>query len=438
MNYSQTIDFLFSQTPQFQQIGAAAYKPGLGTVRKLADAFGNPQHKLRCVHVAGTNGKGSTSHSIASVLQAAGYKVGLFTSPHLIDFRERIRINGEMIPEDAVIRFVEQCRTTGVIERLQPSFFELTTIMAFKWFADCEVDLAVIEVGLGGRLDSTNIISPVLSVITNISKDHTAQLGNTLAEIASEKAGIIKPGIPVVIGEASEEIAEVFRRNAQQEEAPIIFAQQALPAFEESCRPANDTLEAPTPFGTVSFDLTGDCQKLNLRTIITALSQLRRIIQFPDKAVLEGLSNVRTNTGLMGRWMQLSDKPLTICDTGHNIGGWELLGPRLGQWEGPLFMVIGFVNDKDITHILPLMPRKAHYLFTRASVPRALPAENLASTAREAGLHGEVIPSGVDEAIRHAQHLAAQSQDSARPMIFIGGSTFVVADALKFFNGPTD
>lgn len=433
MTYSETIDFLFAQTPQFQQIGAAAYKPGLGTVIKLAEAFGNPQNKLRCVHVAGTNGKGSTSHSIASVLQAEGYRTGLFTSPHLLDFRERIKIDGKMIPEDYVVKFVEECRRIGLIENLKPSFFELTTVMAFKWFADEKTDYAVIEVGLGGRLDSTNIITPLLSVITNISKDHTAQLGNTLASIATEKAGIIKPGIPVVIGEAEDkDVERVFKEKAAKENAPIVFASNELPQFLEKCELAGNFLTAPTPFGPVRYDLVGDCQKLNLRTIITALRQLSAKVKISDAAVVSGLEKVAAATGLMGRWMKLSDSPLTICDTGHNIGGWQYLGPKLSAFQGELIMVIGFVNDKDISHILPLMPKDAHYLFTRASVPRALPAQALADEAAKAGLKGETISEGVGEAIRKANGMASKADGPV--MIFIGGSTFVVADALRFFN----
>lgn len=431
MDYSQTVKFLYTQTPQFQQIGAAAYKPGLDTVRKLAKAFGNPQEKLNCIHVGGTNGKGSTSHSIASVLQAAGKKTGLFTSPHLIDFRERIRIDGRMIPEEKVVEFVKECIDLGLVEELRPSFFELTTVMAFKWFAECETDFAVIEVGLGGRLDSTNIITPRLSIITNISKDHTAQLGDTLPEIASEKAGIIKAGIPVVIGEASGAVKEVFAKTAADRQAPLIFAEEKHPYFDESCRFSDDRLIAEdTPFGQIAYDLTGDCQIKNLRTVITVLEEMGKFTSLSAEDIRRGLETVTTSTGLKGRWMKLSDKPLTICDTGHNIGGWEILSKKLIAYPDKLIMVIGFVNDKDISHILPLMPRDALYLFTRASVPRALPAEELCAEGAKYGLKGKAVPGGVGEAIEIARRMVSEHQWE-KPMIFIGGSTFVVADALR-------
>lgn len=431
MNYSQAVEFLYTQTPQFQQIGAAAYKPGLDTVRHLAAAFGNPQDKLKCIHVGGTNGKGSTSHSIASVLQAAGKKTGLFTSPHLLDFRERIKIDGRMIPEGKVVEFVEECIERGLVDRLKPSFFELTTVMAFNWFAECRTDFAVIEVGLGGRLDSTNIITPVLSVITNISKDHTAQLGDTLTQIASEKAGIIKNGIPVVIGEAEGEIKKIFANTAAKLCTPIIFAEERYPEFNTFLTPDGGRMVADnTPFGKLVFGLTGDCQSKNLRTVTAVLEVLSGLTSISNDDIFKGLDSVTEATGLKGRWMKLYDNPLTICDTGHNIGGWEILSKRLGNYPGPLFMVIGFVNDKDISHILPLMPVNATYFFTRASVPRALGAETLAAEGEKFGLKGIAVPGGVGEAIDMATHLASRIA-SDNPMIFIGGSTFVVADALR-------
>lgn len=471
-SYSRTIDFLYSQTPQFQQIGAAAYKPGLDTVRALADAFGNPQNRLKTIHIAGTNGKGSTAHSIASCLQEAGYKVGLFTSPHLIDFRERIRINGAMIPKEEVTAFVDRFRTLqsagkadgnqAAIKRsegsaLEPSFFELTTVMAFDWFARSNVDYAVIEVGLGGRLDSTNIITPLLSVITNISFDHIAQLGNTLEAIASEKAGIIKSGIPVVIGEAEagEEangVREVFVEKARQCGAPISFACDDLPACNvRKIRFDNaEYLSADTSFGQVKYELTGSCQEKNLQTIVEALSKLFTLLDKPltHEAVQRGLQHVVENTGLRGRWMKVVGNPLTICDTGHNIGGWQYLSKTLNDYPGELVMIIGFVNDKDISHILPLMPRRARYIFTRASVPRALPSEDLAARAADFGLTGATA-STVADALRIAHsYVAADTEQGkenhdkgASPMIFVGGSTFVVADllaALPDYSGRTE
>lgn len=434
MSYDETIEFLYSQTPQFQQIGAAAYKPGLGTVIALSEKFGNPHRQLRCIHVGGTNGKGSTAHSLAAVLQAAGYKVGLFTSPHLLDFRERIRVNGRMIPRDEVTGFVERCRECDALAG-KPSFFELTTVMAFDWFCREHVDVAVIEVGLGGRLDSTNIITPLLSVITNISLDHVAQLGDTLPQIASEKAGIIKPGVPVVIGEADGEVRRVFERKAAGVSAPAWFACDGgifIPGGEPQIEntPDGQRLVAVTrAFGRVAFELTGDCQRRNLATIICALERLRDKFDIADSAVAAGLSTVNESTGLAGRWMTLSRNPLTVCDTGHNIGGWQWLGPRLSAHKGKLVMVVGFVNDKDIAHILPLMPRDARYIFTRASVPRALPADELARRAAEAGLTGRTAPD-VESALRLAVETAGSDPGA---MIFVGGSTFIVADALRCF-----
>lgn len=430
VTYQETIDFLYSQTPQFQQIGAAAYKPGLDTVARLSDAFGEPHRRLRCIHIAGTNGKGSTAHSIAAVLQSAGYRVGLFTSPHLLDFRERIKINGVMIPQDEVVGFVSRFRAFAseaaiAGHPLEPSFFELTTVMAFDWFARSEVDYAVIEVGLGGRLDSTNIITPLLSVITNISFDHTAQLGNTLEAIASEKAGIIKPGVPVVVGEAEGDVREVFLRKAGAEDSPIDFADRLLPA--EGIHLSEGCLKASTPFGPIEYGLTGDCQRRNLQTIVTALLRLRSLgIGIEDQAVRKGLRDVVALTGLAGRWMTVSDNPKVICDTGHNIGGWQYLSRQLAAHRGPLVMVLGFVNDKDISHILPLIPAGARIIYTRASVPRALPAGQLASAGAAAGRPGETAPD-VAAALRHAKSVIGNVADG---LIFVGGSTFVVADLL--------
>lgn len=427
MDYQETIDFLYSQTPQFQQIGAAAYKPGLDTVRRLAALFGDPQRRLRCVHVGGTNGKGSTAHSIASSFQASGLKVGLFTSPHLVDFRERIRVDGAMIPREEVTSFVERFRQVCP-EGCEPSFFELTTVMAFDWFARSAVDVAVIEVGLGGRLDSTNIITPELSVITNISMDHMAQLGNTPESIASEKAGIIKPGVPVVIGESAGTVREVFRAAAEKAGAPARYADDEFAALAASPAP-DGFLEAPsTPFGPIRFQLAGLCQHRNLRTILCALDQLRRM-GFPlaDEAVAEGLSTVCDSTGLMGRWMKVVENPLVICDTGHNEGGWELLGRQLASYGPKLTAILGFVNDKDLDHIFPHLPKEADYIFTRASVPRALPAEELAVRAAKAGIRGGVTFS-VEQALNDALRQARRDPEA---VIFVGGSTFVVADLLS-------
>lgn len=433
--YQETIDFLYSQTPQFQQIGAAAYKPGLSTVTRLAEMFGNPHKSLRMVHVAGTNGKGSTAHSIAAVLQSAGYKVGLFTSPHLLDFRERIKVDGELIPREEVTGFVDRFKELASDDggHVEPSFFELTTVMAFDWFARNGVDYAVIEVGLGGRLDSTNIIDPLLSMITNISFDHMAQLGETLPAIASEKAGIIKPGVTCVIGEAEGRVKDVFAERARSVGSQIRFAEEIMPARNVAGR--GEYLEAETPFGPVRYGLTGFCQEKNLQTILTALVELRRAgVEFPDRAVADGLRDVVSLTGLSGRWMKLSDNPLVVCDTGHNEGGWRYLSRQLDSHPGPLVMVLGFVSDKDISHILPLVPRRAEIVYTKASVPRALPENQLAEAGHKAGRDGITAPTvreAVETARRRALSLSGICAPGEKPLVFVGGSTFVVADLLS-------
>ena len=408
MTYQETINYLYAAAPLFQNIGAGAYKEGLSTTKALDAYFDHPHQKFKTIHVGGTNGKGSTSHSLAAVLQSAGYKVGLFTSPHLVDFRERIRVNGEMMEEEYVVDFVENHR--HFFEPLYPSFFELTTALAFKYFADQKVDIAVIEVGLGGRLDCTNIIRPLLSVITNISFDHTQFLGSTIKEIATEKAGIIKHSTPIVIGEHGAESDPVFIEVAKREDAPLYFAEDQ-----------NLNLEA------INFQLKGDCQEKNLRTICTALSILQKQLSISPEHVRGGLAHVCDLTHLMGRWQTLSTSPLTICDTGHNIGGWQYLAPRLQKFidEGKrLHIIFGMVNDKDITHVVALLPKQAHYYFTQASVNRALPAEKLLEIATNFNFKGSTFAS-VKEA-----HQAARNNTSPEDVIFIGGSTFVVADLL--------
>lgn len=428
MNYNETIDYLFSCTPQFQRIGAAAYKPGLDTVRRLAAEFGNPQQQYKVIHVAGTNGKGSTSHTLAAVLQAAGYKVGLYTSPHLIDFRERMRVDGSVIPQKEVIRFVERYRQLDLDVDIKPSFFELTTVMAFDWFAREHVDVAVIEVGLGGRLDSTNIVEADLSVITNISFDHMAQLGNSLESIAREKAGIMRKDVPVVCGETKDEVKAVFAEEAARRGTAIRFAMDEvqLTGFD------GDGLTLRllgTRFGDLDYQLAGDCQRENARTVLTAIDRLLATgWNIPAEAVRKGFAEVCSMTGLMGRWMRLSIRPLVICDTGHNIGGWELLAGQLARMPRPLTIVLGFVNDKDLEPIFPLLPRDARYIFTNASIPRALPASELASAAMRRGLDGSCVP-GVGEAYEAGLNALHEHDDCGS--MFIGGSTFVVADLLK-------
>lgn len=427
MTYQQTIDYLFTQIPMFQSVGAEAYKPGLDTVRQLSHMFGDPHASLRTIHVGGTNGKGSTTHTIAAVLQSAGYRVGLFTSPHLTDFRERIRINGKMIDKQSVIDFVDRYRSMAD-GKMQPSFFELTTVMAFEYFARQAVDIAVIEVGLGGRLDSTNIITPMLSVITNISYDHTALLGNTLEAIAAEKAGIIKKGIPAVIGESDGTVRKVFTDKAAETDSPITYADDFAPfASAELCDDA--IIYHSTPWGDIRGELCGDCQIKNAATIMCALIKLAdNGINIPSHAVAEGFGNVCHLTGLAGRWMKVSDNPHVICDTGHNTGGWSYLSQRLKTYGNRLHMVIGFVNDKDISGILAMMPRSAHYHFVKPSVPRGLDAASLASMAASSGIEGTVSES-VSEGYK-----IALSQAKEGDTIFVGGSTFVVADLLALIS----
>lgn len=404
MTYDETIEYLFNSTPLFQNVGKAAYKEGLANTLALDEYFGHPHTKFKTIHVGGTNGKGSTSHSLASVLQSAGYKVGLFTSPHLKDFRERIRINGKMISEKYVVDFVEQNRY--FFEPLYPSFFELTTAMAFKYFADENVDVAVIEVGLGGRLDCTNIISPVLSIITNISFDHVNLLGNTLEKIASEKAGIIKHGVPVVIGETTSETRPVFEAKAKEVNTQIVFAEE------------KDIPE-------IAFELGGDYQQKNLRTIITALSILRGTFDISEQNIRDGLSSVCERTGLMGRWQTLNECPKTVCDVGHNVGGFEYIVKQLARQQyKTLRIVIGMVNDKDVNGVLALLPKNAKYYFTRAKVARALQPEELQEKAKEYGLKGNCYPSVANA------YEAAIREASTDDFIFVGGSCFVVAEVV--------
>ena len=408
MTYKETIEYLFNSTPVFEHVGASAYKPGLQTTEILDAHYGHPHKNFKTIHIAGTNGKGSVSHSLASILQEAGYKVGLYTSPHLIDFRERIRVNGIPVSEEYVIRFVEDFKhlNSKRIHPLSPSFFELTTALAFKYFAEEKIDIAVIEVGLGGRLDCTNIITPILSVITNISFDHTQFLGNTLAQIASEKAGIIKHQVPVVIGETTKETRPVFENKAKEMDAPIFFA-------EEIDRSECDQYE---------FELKGSYQKKNLRTILCAMKRLSFI--HPEH-IQKGLTNVCKNTGLMGRWQTLSTNPLIICDTGHNVGGWKYLAPQISSVPcDRLHIVFGMVDDKDIRNVLSMLPKNAVYYFTQANNHRAIPAPQVGELAKEYGLSGNTYPT-VAQAYEEAKSSASEND-----FIFIGGSSYIVADLL--------
>ena len=432
MNYEETLHYLYTSIPVFQHVGASAYKPGLETSRALDNYLGNPHRAYQTLHVGGTNGKGSTSHLLAAILQLSGYKVGLYTSPHLVDFRERIRVNGEKIPQSYVVDFVERYRRQ--FEPLKPSFFELTSTMAFAYFRDMHVDYAIIEVGLGGRLDSTNIITPVLSVITNISKDHTQFLGNTLEEIAGEKAGIIKPGVPVVIGDVdNENVIRVFREKAREVNAPLYASTELAPL--QSCELGEDNRWhfRTKDFGELTGELGGMVQARNASTVLTSVSVLRKIgIPIPVEAVRDAFARVVELTGLMGRWQTVHTSPRVVCDTGHNTGGWEFLSRQLADEAKrcrTLRMVVGMVNDKDIDGVLSLMPKEAVYYFTQASVARALPVDEFAEKACRHGLKGGTYPN-VGEAVRSALQDASEED-----FVFVGGSTFIVADAYPLLEG---
>jgi dihydrofolate synthase/folylpolyglutamate synthase len=427
MSYPETLEYLYAQMPEYQRIGHLAYKPGLENSHRLDTLFNHPHQRYRTIHVGGTNGKGSTSHLLAAILGESGYKVGLYTSPHLVDFRERIRVNGEMVPEGYVIDFVEKYRDR--VEPIMPSFFELTMEMAFLYFAEQQVDVAVVEVGLGGRLDSTNIISPDLCVITNIGFDHMQYLGNTLPEIAAEKAGIIKPGVAVVIGEAEDEaVREVFETKARSVGAPILFAERELSGFSADWN--NDQWRIDTcEYPNLTYQLGGFAQEKNARTVLTAVSELKRQgYRIPEEAVYGGFAHVKELTGLRGRWELLQTRPRIICDTGHNAHGIRYIVSQLQQENyHRLHMVFGMVNDKDITPVLAMLPRQANYYFTRASVERALDGETLAQQAAAFGLQGDCY-GGVASAIEAAKENADEDD-----LIFIGGSSFIVADALPLF-----
>ncbi|MBR1500139.1 MAG: bifunctional folylpolyglutamate synthase/dihydrofolate synthase [Bacteroidaceae bacterium] len=429
MTYTQAVQYLFDSAPLFQNIGAAAYKEGLDNTLALDAHFSHPHRNYRTIHVGGTNGKGSVSHTLAAILQAQGYRVGLYTSPHLVDFRERIRVNGKMISKKRVVEFVNEFKSQN--SETAFSFFELATALAFQYFAEQKVDFAVIEVGLGGRLDCTNIIQPELSVITNISFDHIQFLGDTLPKIASEKAGIIKPGTPVCIGEnVSPEVKAVFADKAREVGAPITFAEDEGEVLQYTMNDCSINYET-RHFGSLCGTLAGLCQEKNTATILNSVLLLRkRGITISDKAVRKGLAEVTTMTGLMGRWQILSREPLTICDTAHNKGGLSYIFRHLAALpRRRLHLVFGMVSDKDVDGVLSqlssLIPEPYSIYFTQASVRRAMPAEEVCQRASAHGLHGTAYP---DVASAYA---AAQKNASAEDIIYIGGSTFVVADMLK-------
>ena len=427
--YPDIVHYLFNALPVFQHSGGAAYKPGLQTIGELDDFYGNPHRKYKTIHVAGTNGKGSVSHMLAAILQGAGYKTGLFSSPHLTDFRERIRINGQMISEGEVVEFVTRSRE--MFDQVQPSFFEMTTTMAFDHFARHAVDFAVIETGMGGRLDATNIITPIMSVITNISMDHAQFLGNNPVSIAAEKAGIIKAGVPVVIGETQPGPALVFEDKAQALDCHIVFADQRA-RVSRSYQTAKGLMIYVEQHGKegaipAMIDMYGDYQLKNIITTLIALQCMRHYakVEIASDSILPSLAHAAQTTGLRGRWQTLRKKPFTVCDIAHNIAGWALVRQQINrQTFRKLHMVVGFVNDKDISGIMELMPRDAAYYFTKASIPRALDENELMKTAAQYGLKGNAYPS-VNEACEDALRRAADDD-----MIYIGGSAFVVAEAL--------
>lgn len=438
MNYSETLNWMFNKLPMYQRIGAAAYKADLNTTIEILNYLKNPQDNFKSIHVAGTNGKGSTSHSLASVFQEAGYKTGLYTSPHLRDFRERIRINGEMIPENNVVTFIDKHKNK--LEELELSFFEMTVAMAFDYFSKEKVDIAIIEVGMGGRLDSTNVIKPELCVITNISLDHVKFLGNTEEKIATEKAGIIKSGVPVVIGETQKGSEKVFIETAKEKNAPIYFADQLfecrinkskaleynnIDIYKKSSDDVQQTTEETLYLKNLNFPLLGDYQKRNLATIICAIDILKDKFRLVKTFIYDGLEDVITNTGLMGRWQIINKKPLAIADTGHNVAGIKEVSKQLENTEfNNLHFVLSVVNDKDIEGILELLPKYAEYYFCKADIPRGLDANILADKARSCGLKGDVYKS-----VRQAYSSACANAKEG-DLVFVGGSNFTVAEVV--------
>ncbi len=430
LTYQEAENYLFTQLPVFERTGGSAYKPGVQTATEIDRFFNSPHQAYKTIHIAGTNGKGSVSNFVASILQEAGYTVGLFTSPHIVDFKERIRVNGKKIDEQYVTDFVN--RYAEQFAHLKPTFFELTTALAFEYFRFKQVDIAVIEVGMGGRLDSTNIITPILSVITNIALDHTQFLGSTLKEIAGEKAGIIKRGVPVVVGESDSRTNPVFLDKAEQMEAPIILASNKLSASTGQISPDGVQLfnvfccGEPVYRGIRCAQL-GVYQQKNIVTAIAAAEQLKKLgINLTEKNIYDGFEHVNRNTGFFGRWQVIDNNPLTVCDTGHNPAGIQYVAEQLNaQSCKTLRMVIGFVEDKDISSILKLLPKNAVYYFVNADTKRALPAAQLCEMAAHYGLSGRAY-SSVTEGF------AAAKKDSAQnDFIFLGGSNYVVAEILK-------
>lgn len=402
--YQEAIDWLFVQMPNYQTDGQKAYKPGLDNIIKLCAFFGNPQEKIKCIHIGGTNGKGSSSNMLASVLQEAGYTIGLYNSPHLIDFTERIKINGKNCDKEFVFDFIQKLK--NLPEDIRPSFFEFTTIMAFEYFAQQQVDFAIIEVGLGGRLDSTNIIRPLISAITNVQLDHQNILGDTIEEIAGEKAGIIKPNTPIISGDENEVVKNIISKKAAQENAPFIDS---------------------TLFHTIlTSDLKGNYQQKNIRVVLAMIEELKKLsIEISDKAIEKGLLNVHQNTGFIGRWFEFSKNPLTICDTGHNQAGLEYVFSQLNSIDRHKHVILGFVNDKKIDEVMDLLPENSEFYFAKPSISRGRHPEDYENLLREAKIFYKIFNS-VQEA-----YLSAKERCTNEDMIFIGGSNFVVGEFLE-------
>ena len=435
MTYEEITQYLFKQTANYEQQGKQGYKEGLQNMQALDERYGHPHQKFKSIHVAGTNGKGSCSHMLAAILQRAGYRVGLYTSPHLVDFSERIRINGKPVSQEYVVKFVEDSR--NFFESINASFFEITTAMAFKYFADNNVDIAVVEVGLGGRLDSTNIITPLVSLITNISLDHTDMLGSTLEQIAMEKAGIIKRGVPVVIGEATPETKPVFEAMASEMEAPIVFAEECAEVASFEGLDEGGYRYTTHHLGVIDCELNGIYQPKNMNTILPVLNELMKLgylvaCKEPkyqaavNKEMNYALTHVCQLTGLLGRWQTVRQHPTVICDTGHNIGGWEYIGKQLSQVVcNQRRIVFGMLEDKDVFGVMSHLPKDAVYYFCRPGSHRALPEQSVQVIGKQFGLQGNAYPS-VSEAYEAAIKDAAEDD-----FIFVGGSTYVVADFLK-------
>ncbi len=427
MNYTECLDFLFSQLPMFQRQGAAAYKADLSNTIALMELLDQPQKSYPAVHIAGTNGKGSSAHMIASVLQQQGYKTGLYTSPHLVDFRERIRVDGEMISEEGVVRFVESYKEQFI--PIKASFFEITFAMALDYFRAQEVDIVVMETGMGGRLDSTNVVEPIISMITNIGLDHTQFLGDTLEKIAGEKAGIIKPSVPVIIGQKQAETTAVFENMAKNQNAPLYYAEDIVKLSPKASENKNcfEVSIAKRRKGIMCIPLLGKYQEHNLQAVLATLYHLDLQGDFPisDENIRKGLACTVKSTGIQGRWQLLSENPKTICDTGHNVDGLSYVVDQLSKEKyKKLHFVLGMVNDKDIEQVLAMLPKNAVYYYCKADIPRALPVNELEAIAMRTGLNGSSYVS-VGKALS-----AAQKNADTNDLIFIGGSTFIVADAL--------